>query len=485
MFVSYRPILSLLRGTAFLLAASGLHGLLMPLRGQAEGFSTTSLGLLGTAWAGGFVAGCFFAPRLVRKVGHVRAFGAFAASGAIVALMTGLLINPYAWIVLRAFTGFTMAGSFMIIESWLNEKATNENRGTVFGLYMMVTYASIMAGQMIVAAGDVKQASLFMVAGIFFCLALIPTAVSSAATPKPLEDVSLDLRGLYANSPVAFVGCFLIGVANGAWGTLGAVYGARIGISTPEIALMMSIVVVAGAVMQLPAGKLSDLTDRRYVLAGAAVGAAVFALLVFLAQPRASWLVIVMTGGYGALAYTLYSIAVAHANDHAKPEEFVKVSGGLLLLYGFGTMVGPVIGVDADDPVAPGEPVPGDGARPCPACRLHAAAHQPPRAGAARRQGCVQDAAVRPRGDAGIAAARSAHQAVRRLTPTRRSGSARSELRFAKYCRTRSVWITPTHSWQLPIRTGAICWKNFGAGRRRSTSLLPGCRCRGRPCRSI
>ena len=117
-----------------------------------------------------------------------------------------------------------------------------------------------------------------MVAGIFFCLSLIPTAVSSAATPKPLEDVSLDLKGLYANSPVAFVGCFLIGIANGAWGTLGAVYGARIGISTAEIALMMSIVVVAGAVMQLPAGRLSDLTDRRYVLAGAAFGAAVFAL---------------------------------------------------------------------------------------------------------------------------------------------------------------------------------------------------------------
>jgi MFS family permease len=344
MFPSYSPILSLLRGTAFLLAASGLHGLLLPLRGQAEGFSTTSLGLLGTAWAGGFVTGCFLAPRLVRRVGHVRAFGAFAASGAIVALMTGLLIDPYAWIVLRAFTGFTMAGSFMIIESWLNEKATNENRGTVFGLYMMVTYASIMAGQMIVAAGDVRQASLFMVAGIFFCLALIPTAVSSAATPKPLEDVSLDLKELYANSPVAFAGCFLIGVANGAWGTLGAVYGARVGISTPGIALMMSIVVVAGAVMQLPAGRISDLTDRRYVLAGAAVGAAVFALLVFFAQPRLTWHVIALTGGYGALAYTLYSVAVAHANDHAKPEEFVKVSGGLLLLYGFGTMAGPVIG---------------------------------------------------------------------------------------------------------------------------------------------
>lgn len=344
MFAAYRPILSLLRGTAFLLAASGLHGLLLPLRGQEEGFSTAVLGLLGTAWAGGFVTGCFFAPRLVRRAGHVRAFGAFAASGAIVALLTGLLINEFAWVVLRAFTGFTMAGAFMVIESWLNEKSTNENRGTVFGLYMMVTYASIMAGQMIVAAGDVKSASLFMVAGIFFCLSLIPTAVSTAATPKPLQDVSLDLKRLYANSPVASVACVLIGIANGAWGTLGAVYGARIGISTAEIALMMSLVVVAGAAMQLPVGRVSDRTDRRFVLAAASLGSAVFGLLVFVATPRSGAFVIAMTACYGALAYTLYSLAVAHANDHAKPEEFVKVSGGLLLLYGFGTMIGPVIG---------------------------------------------------------------------------------------------------------------------------------------------
>ncbi|MEP9372845.1 MFS transporter [Mesorhizobium sp. KR1-2] len=344
MLAAYRPIFSLLRGTAFLLAASGLHGLLLPLRGQEEGFSTAALGLMGSAWAGGFVAGCYFAPRLVRRAGHVRAFGTFAASAAIIALLTGLWIDELVWIVLRAFTGFAMAGAFMVIESWLNERATNENRGTVFGLYMMVTYASIMAGQMIVAASDVRNASLFMVAGIFFCLSLIPTAVSSAAHPKPLQDVSLDLKGLYANSPVSFAACLLIGVANGAWGTLGAVYGARIGISTAEIALMMSLVVVAGAAMQMPMGRISDKTDRRFVLAAASFGSAAVGVLIFLIAPRNGVFVIAMAAAYGSLAYTLYSLAVAHANDHARPEDFVKVSGGLLLLYGFGTMIGPVIG---------------------------------------------------------------------------------------------------------------------------------------------
>ncbi|HWK64698.1 MAG TPA: MFS transporter [Rhizobiaceae bacterium] len=343
MLSSYRPIFSLLRGTAFLLAASGLHGLLLPLRGQLEGFSTTSLGLMGTAWAAGFVTGCFFAPRLVRRAGHVRAFGAFAAFGAIIALLTGLIIEQTVWIVLRAFTGFTMAGAFMVIESWLNERATNENRGTVFGLYMMVTYASIMAGQMIVAAGNIRTEALFMVTGIFFCCSLIPTAVSSQAMPKPLQDVSLDLRKLYDNSPVSLVGCLLIGVANGAWGTLGAVYGARIGISTAGIALMMSLVVISGAVLQMPVGRISDVTDRRYVLSGAALGAALIGVLIYVVAPRSAVFIIAMTACYGALAYTLYSVAVAHANDHASAEEFVKVSGGLLLLYGFGTMIGPVI----------------------------------------------------------------------------------------------------------------------------------------------
>ena len=114
---AFAPIIALLLGTAFLLAGSGLHGLLLPLRGQAEGFSTTSLGLLGTAWAGGFVAGCYFAPRLVRRVGHVRAFGAFASLGAIIALMTGLVVNETIWVILRVFTGFCMAGAFMVIES--------------------------------------------------------------------------------------------------------------------------------------------------------------------------------------------------------------------------------------------------------------------------------------------------------------------------------------------------------------------------------
>lgn len=343
MLATLGPIFALLRGTAFLLAAAGLHGLLLPLRGQQEGFSATSLGLLGTAWAGGFVAGCVYAPRLVRRVGHVRAFGAFAAVGAIVALMTGLIIDPVSWIVLRVVTGFTMAGAFMVIESWLNERSTNANRGIAFGLYMMVTYASIMGGQLLLVFGDLSSQSLFMVTGILYCLALIPTTVSVAASPSLPHDVSLDLRGLYENSPVAAIGCVLIGIANGAWGTLGSVYGARAGLSNADIAIMMSLVVAAGALAQMPVGRISDHADRRHVLAAAAFIAGAIGVVVFALTPREPFTVILAAGGYGMLAYTLYSIAVAHANDHALKKDFVAVSSGLLLLYGAGTMIGPFV----------------------------------------------------------------------------------------------------------------------------------------------
>ena len=148
------PVLALLLSTAFLLAGNGLHGLLMPLRGAAEGFSTGQLGLLGTGWATGFVLGCLTAPIVVRRVGHIRAFACSAACAAIIILLNGLFVIPLAWIFLRVGSGFFLAGAFMIIESWLNERATNESRGVIFAVYMTVTYLGITAGQLGVGAGD-------------------------------------------------------------------------------------------------------------------------------------------------------------------------------------------------------------------------------------------------------------------------------------------------------------------------------------------
>lgn len=337
-------VFALLLGTLFLFLGNGLHSLLLPVRGTAEGYPTTLLGLLGTSWASGFVLGCLFAPRVVERIGHVRAFSGFAALIAIIALLTGILVDPVWWVVLRAITGFSIAGTSMIIESWLNERATNESRGMIFSLYIAITLFGIVGGQLMVPLGDTSTPILFMVAGILYCLALLPTTLSTAASPQPLKEVRLDLRGLFATSPVACVGILLTGIANGAFGTLGAVFGAGAGLTAAAIAGMMSVTIFAGAVMQLPAGRLSDRIDRRYVLSGLAAIAAFAGFLILLVAPVNVTVLMVLIAIYGAAANALYPIAVAHANDFAKPEDFVKVSGGLLLLYGIGTIIGPTLG---------------------------------------------------------------------------------------------------------------------------------------------
>jgi MFS family permease len=325
-----------------LLTGNGMHALLLPLAGAAAGFSTAEIGLIGTGWAAGFIAGCLLAPVIVRRVGHVRAFASAAAGAAIIILLNGLVLVPFAWILLRVGSGFFLAGAFMILESWLNDRATNETRGTIFAVYLMISYLGITAGQLCVGLGDPRTTALFSVGGILFCLAVLPTALSTAVQPQPLTRVQLDLRRLFANSPVASLTVLLVGVINGAFGTLGAVWGIGIGLGTPAIALMMAITVVCGALTQLPAGRISDKIDRRYVIIAAALGAALAGLVIFILKPVSPNAVLPLIAVYGALAYPLYGLAVAHANDYADASEFVTVSGGLLLLYGVGTMIGPL-----------------------------------------------------------------------------------------------------------------------------------------------
>ncbi len=347
------PVAALLMGSALLLVAGGLHGLLLPIRGSIEGFTTTELGLIGTGWAIGFVAGCLVVPRIVRRVGHVRAYGVMASIASVVILLNLIFVSPFAWIALRGFSGFCFAGAAMIVESWLNERATRENRGTIFSVYQMVNFAASTAGQLLIMTGPTTGYQFFVLGAIFYSLAILPSALSTAQTPRPLKTTKLDLRRLLLNSPVAAVGCFIIGMVNGAFGTLGAVYAQKIGLPTSAIALLMSGAVLGGALTQVPLGRLSDRIDRRYVLIGVSFAAIVMSGAISLLNPSTPFVVIALVAGFGGMVYPMYGLAVAHANDNAAPDDFVKIASGLLLMSGIGTMIGPVIAAFAMEWVGP------------------------------------------------------------------------------------------------------------------------------------
>ena len=335
------PVSALLVSTFFMLAGIGLGGVLVPLRASMEGWNSTDIAWVGTSFAFFFTLGCIFMPYLVRRVGHIRVFAALQTLLAMSFLAHALAIHPLAWALIRGLGGFAAAGAYMVLESWLNEKVSNENRGAIFSAYMIISMFGVAIGQYIMPFGDVGGAEMFMIVAILFGFALLPTALSSAPAPVPLARVSLDLKGLYLTSPAAVVGAFLTGVVNGVWLFFAPIYGEDAGLTTANIATMMASGMIGGAAAQFPFGRLSDKIDRRYVMVmGGALGTAIStAMMLF--QPENPVMIFAGIFLFGAALFPIYALNVAHANDLADPEEFVKVSSGLLIVYGVGTMIGP------------------------------------------------------------------------------------------------------------------------------------------------
>jgi MFS family permease len=335
----------LLFGIAILLTGQGLQGTLLPVRANLEGFSTLAIGLMGAAYFFGFTVGCLRGSRLVRRVGHVRVFAAMTAAASAVPLVHGLWLEAWLWWGLRFVTGYCFAVLYIVIESWLNEQATNETRGAVFGAYTLITLTMLAAGQQMLLLYDPRQMELFVIASAAVSIAAIPVVLSAGPSPAHGEsEVRLDIRRLLRNSPAGALGCLTAGLANGAFWALAPVFVASYSADISLVAWFMTAAVLGGALGQWPLGFWSDRADRRWVIAFASLSGAIIGFIMwwfFEALPAVSFLL--LSAAWGAFAFPLYTVSVAHSNDHAGPGEYVMTSSGLLLMYGVGAIAGPFI----------------------------------------------------------------------------------------------------------------------------------------------
>lgn len=336
-------IFALLFSSALLMFAGGMHGLILPVRGAEEGFSLLALGLIGATWSVGFIGGSVTVPLLVRAVGHIRSYAVMAAIASMTIMFNLLAINDVAWILLRIFSGFCFAGAAMVVESWLNEVSDNESRGTTFSIYISVTLFASTAGQMAISVTGVAGYLPFVLAALAYTAAVLPTAVTRTPQPVPLQSATLDLRYLVKTSPIAVMAAFSVGIANGSFGTLAPVFGIERGFSSATVAYLMSLAIVAGAIAQIPLGRLSDRIDRRKVIIGTSLLAAMAGIAMIVVNPGENLALYVIFAFYGLAAYSIYGIAVAHANDFAHDGDFSKVASGMLLILGAGSMAGPII----------------------------------------------------------------------------------------------------------------------------------------------
>jgi MFS family permease len=236
---SLAPVAALLAAVLLMQVGNALTNTLVPVRGELEGFPTVLIGLLGTAYFLGFALGCFLCPLAVRRAGHIRAFAAGAAEAASCLLALPLLPHPLVWAVLRALMGVCIAGLFMAVESWLNERATRTNRGQLFGFYQVLVLGATL-GQNPLGVRDVTAPDLFSLAAIMLTLALVPVAMTASIAPNPIHRVRVDLRWLAGISPLALAGCLLVGAVNGAIWSLAPVYAQSQGLAPHEVGWFMA-----------------------------------------------------------------------------------------------------------------------------------------------------------------------------------------------------------------------------------------------------
>lgn len=343
MIASVRPLIALLAGTALLLAGSGLLGSLLAVRGELEGFSAQTLGLIMSGYFVGFFLGTFAAPNLIQRIGHIRAFAFYAALCAVAVLLHPMLVDPWAWGGLRLVTGVALVGLYTVIESWLNAQAIPSQRSQVFAVYMAVNLLALAAGQWLLGLYPPALFVPFSLVAILVCAAALPVTASRMVQPELPAMPRLALPALYRAAPAAASGALLSGLAMGAFWGLAAMYAIRVGLGIPGIATLISVTILGGALLQLPIGRLSDRGDRRTTLALVSALAAAIALAIILTTGLDRALLYGLFFVYGGLVFTIYPICVAHLLDHLPSENMLSGCSSLLLLNGIGAAIGPAV----------------------------------------------------------------------------------------------------------------------------------------------
>lgn len=335
-------IAALFLGVSLLQFGNAMLGTLLAVRMDLSGYSPAITGMIMSAYFVGFTAGSLKANIVVERVGHIRAFAVFAAVLAAATLTHALVVAAGLWLVARMVGGFCVAGLLLVVESWLNDRATSSTRGKIFSAYHIAVYAAMAVGQTLLALGDPMQSNLFVIAAMLMVLALVPVSLTRSVSPPVPAPTTLGFRRLYRISPLGVAGAISSGLVSGAFYGLGPVFAQRVGMSTSQIGLFMAVAILGSLMLQWPLGMLSDRFDRRRVLIVCCLLMASAALAVVFVSSRSPTLVFVLTAVYCGFAATIYPTSVAHANDFLDPADTVGAAGGMLLGYSLGAMVGPL-----------------------------------------------------------------------------------------------------------------------------------------------
>jgi MFS family permease len=336
----FRDSWTLLLGLLLLMLGNGLQGTLLGVRGALEGMTPGALSVVMSAYFLGLLIGARVTPLMIRRVGHVRVFAALASMISAGFILYAALPDPWVWAATRLVVGFCFCGVYIVAESWLNERATNETRGQAMSAYMLVQMVGIVSAQGLMTLADPGGYALFVLISVLVSLSVTPMLLS--VSPAPAFDAAkrMSLRRLMQVSPLGCVGVFLLGGVFSAMFGMAAVYGALAGLTVPQISALVAAMYAGGLVTQWPMGWLSDRIDRRRLIVGLCLAG--FAASGLAALGPGYPLLLLLAAVVGGSVNPLYSVLIAHTNDFLEPSDMASASGGLLFLNGVGAVGGPL-----------------------------------------------------------------------------------------------------------------------------------------------
>ncbi|MAL79561.1 MAG: MFS transporter [Sneathiella sp.] len=344
MYTAIKNSWALLLGLGFLMLGNGLQGSLVGIRASLEGFPTAVTGLVMSGYYAGFLVGSLITPKILANVGHVRVFAALASLASSAALLYAVFVDPFVWGVMRLLTGFSFAGLYIVCESWLNDAATNETRGQLLSVYMIIMMGGMAVGQLFLNMADPAGYTLFIFISVLVSIALIPMALTASSAPNFQSSTRLKLKELYNISPLGVIGMFAQGITGGAFYGMAAVYGGNIGLSVAQISIFISVMILGGVLLQWPIGRLSDRFDRRMVLMITTMLSGFAALLALYGGETQNFVLFLAAAAlFGGFSVPLYSLCIAHTNDHLDSSKMVAASSGLIMMNGVGAIFGPII----------------------------------------------------------------------------------------------------------------------------------------------
>lgn len=332
---------ALLLGIVLIMLGNGMHFTLIGLRGGIEGFGSAELAIVTSGYFVGFLSGARLTPTLIQRVGHVRVFAALGSFMSAGLIAFPLIADPLTWTPLRLLVGFCMSGIYVTAESWLNDASTNETRGKVLSAYMLAQTLGIIGAQGLLTLGDAGTSVLFIGASILVSISFAPILLSVSPAPVTQASKPMNLRNLFGISPLGTIGIFLLGSIYATQSGMAAVFGAQIGLTTSQIALLVAMLFGGALFFQFPIGWLSDRVDRRKLILGSATIGAVACVLGWMAGDRL-WGLMIAALFAGGVTTPLYALFLAYTNDYLPASDMPAASGGLVLTFGVGAILGPL-----------------------------------------------------------------------------------------------------------------------------------------------